>query len=265
MHPWRTPAVDDTLAIIMADGWPPLEAQPWGPWILRASAGFTSRGNSVLVSGRPPGPLSSVLDHVEGWYAARGLPALLAVPTDAALRPVDGALVAALVDRGYDATQPTVTMTAPSRVVAAGPGQGPGSPLEVTVSGELTEGWRAGFAAYRPLPDDGVPERILTGSAGQRFLSVDGSRAPARPAAVARMSMAPGWAGLHAMWVDPSHRRRGLARTLAARLGQLAVEDGLDQVYLHVESANAGARQCYRQLGFVDDSGYMYYRRTLAR
>ncbi|MEI2825996.1 MAG: hypothetical protein V9F04_05960 [Dermatophilaceae bacterium] len=124
MHPWRTPAVGDTLAIIMADGWPPLEAQPWGPWILRASAGFTSRGNSVLVSGRPPGPLPSVLDHVEHWYAARGLPALLAVPTDAALRPVDGALVTALVDRGYDATQPTVTMTAPSRVVAAGPGQG---------------------------------------------------------------------------------------------------------------------------------------------
>jgi len=272
VHPWRTPAVGDTLATIMADGWPPLEAEPFGPWLLRASSGFTSRGNSVLVSARPPGPLATVLDCVEQWYAARSLPALVAVPTDAALRPLDGGLVDALVERRYEPTQPTLTMTASSPVVAGADRLASPVPHDVDVSDELTARWRAGFAAYRPLPDDGVPERILTGSSGQRFLSIDGSidgsiggaLEVSRPIAVARMSMArrSGWAGLHAMWVDPTHRRRRLAHALAARLGQLAVEDGLDHIYLHVESANTVARQCYRQLGFVDHSGYVYYRQA---
>jgi predicted GNAT family acetyltransferase len=118
---------------------------------------------------------------------------------------------------------------------------------------------------YRPLPDDGVPERILTGSLGQRFLSVEGEPEATRPVAVARMTMAPGWAGLHAMWVDPTQRRRGHAHRLAARIGQLATTDGLDWVYLHVESANTVARQCYRRLGFVEDSGYVYYRQSEQR
>ncbi len=269
MHPWRTAAVGDTLATIMADGWPPLEAEPFGPWVLRASGGFTSRGNSVLVTGRPRTPLPAALVRVEQWYAARGLPALLAVSTDAALIPTDGELADALAGRGYLPTQPTLTMTVESALLAgAGSLLGHDDALahdDVVVTEHLAARWMAGFAAYRPLPDDGVPERILTGSLGQRFLSVESEPEATRPVAVARMTMAPGWAGLHAMWVDPTQRRRGHAHRLAARIGQLAVQDGLGQVYLHVEAANTGARRCYRRLGFGEDSGYVYYRQQEQR
>ena len=40
----------DRLAL---PGWPPVESEPLGDWVLRASGGFSSRGNSVLALGDP--------------------------------------------------------------------------------------------------------------------------------------------------------------------------------------------------------------------
>lgn len=262
MEALQNQPVGNSLARIMADGWPALEQEEFGPWLLRASLGFTSRGNSVLVQGRPSRPLVPAVEAVEQWYAVRSLPAMLAVPTDASLVPWDLDLVDTLRERGYSPTQPTVTMTVAATALAAQAVSRAGEPsvevvAEVMVDAILTPEWLVGFAAYRPLPDNGAPERILTGSEGQLFLTVPGHK---RPQAVARMSTAPGWAGLHAMWVDPVLRRRGLATALAAKIGELAFAGGMAQVYLHVEQSNERARACYRSLGFGDHSGYVYYR-----
>ena len=55
-------------------GWPPVEQADLGQWLLRASDGFSNRGNSVLALGDPGLPLAEALRQVAGWYDARGLP-----------------------------------------------------------------------------------------------------------------------------------------------------------------------------------------------
>ena len=43
--------------------------------MLRASSGYTQRGNSVVPLGDPGMPLADAVSEVERWYAARSLPA----------------------------------------------------------------------------------------------------------------------------------------------------------------------------------------------
>src|SRR5690349_15074232 len=57
------------------DVWPPLERKALGDWLLRASAGFSARGNSALLVGEPDRPWDEALGALRRFYADRGLPA----------------------------------------------------------------------------------------------------------------------------------------------------------------------------------------------
>ena len=72
------------LERLMADGWRAVEEEWLGDWMLRASSGFTGRGNSVLPLGDPGSSMETSVEHVEEWYAARGLPSQfhLDLPTE---------------------------------------------------------------------------------------------------------------------------------------------------------------------------------------
>jgi len=246
------------LEDVMADGWRALEEVRLGGWLLRASAGFTQRGNSALVVGDPGLPLSAAVETVECWYAARSLPARFALVTDAAGAPTDPGLVEELERRGYVPRSATQSMTAtcvdiPALVV--------GAPT-VVVDEHLTPTWLAAFAAYRSIVP-GAAEAILAGSRGQLFLSVpQGSADEDPPVAIARMSTYPGWAGIHAMWVAPDRRREGLATAVVATVARLAVHQGMAQVYLQVERSNGAARAAYDALGFYTHHGHVYYAMT---
>ncbi len=62
-------------------GWPALETERLGDWLLRAAEGWTRRANSALVLGDPGVP--DPLERVREWYTARGLPAWMAIPLPA--------------------------------------------------------------------------------------------------------------------------------------------------------------------------------------
>ena len=68
------------LERVAAQHWRGTEEQWLGEWLLRAADGFTGRANSALPLGAPGLPLDEALDYVTGWYRARGLPAVMAVP-----------------------------------------------------------------------------------------------------------------------------------------------------------------------------------------
>lgn len=267
-RPHRAVGVAD-LGRLMAQGWPAVESAELGGWLLRASSGFTGRGNSLLPSGDPGLPLTDAVDQVERWYAARGLPPRVhldlprsgddSAPTGPAelgeplaLRTLVAAhpLGVELLGRGYQPVQPTLTMTGATAAVP--PLRADAPPVEVDAA--LSADWLVAYARQRSILP-GVTEQVLTGSPGQLFASTG---APGRLTAVARMSVHPGWAGLHAVWVDPLQRRQGLAVTLMSALATLARDHAMTSMYLQVEAGNTAAQALYTGLGFSTHHAYVY-------
>jgi GNAT superfamily N-acetyltransferase len=242
------------LERLMADGWRAVEEEWLGDWMLRASSGFTSRGNSVLPLGDPGSSMEAAVGHVQGWYAARGLPSLFHLDLPAGGDAADDPLGMVLVDRGYEVVTPTVVMTGASSDIE--PLRDGAAPVHVSAS--LDRNWLAAYGKQRTtLP--GVTEQLLTGSAGQLFLST--TDRSGSTTAVARLSVHPGWAGLQALWVDPAHRAGGLGRTVVHAAGLLARQRRMPSMFLQVEASNDAAIGLYESEGFRVHHTYAYLRR----
>jgi ribosomal protein S18 acetylase RimI-like enzyme len=239
------------LERLMADGWRAVEEEWLGDWMLRASSGFTGRGNSVLPLGDPASPMEASVGHVEEWYAARGLPPRFHLDLPPSGDAADEPLGMVLLDRGYRVVTPTVVMTGASADID--PLRDGASPVHVSAS--LSAEWLAAYARQRPtIP--GVTEQLLTGSPGQLFLST--SDRTGALTAVARMSVHPGWAGMQALWVEPELRGRGLGRTVVHAAGMLARQRRMTSVYLQVEAENEAAIGLYESEGFRPHHTYAY-------
>ncbi|GAB7066532.1 GNAT family N-acetyltransferase [Mycobacterium hodleri] len=202
-------------------GWPGVEQEWVGGWLLRFGHGSTRRANSAVPLLPTPG---EHVDEIADWYATRGAPALLAVP-----------------DRLF--------------------GIPPGHPTDgenVVMARQLTEGVAAATAHVAPRPDDDwlrlhprqVPVDVLTAV-------VDGVVAfgRAEDAAVGRVAVtvAPDgtrWAGLSSVHVAENARRRGLARSLCEALLGWAVDQGATRAYVQVLADNAPAKKLYESTGF---------------
>jgi ribosomal protein S18 acetylase RimI-like enzyme len=66
------------------------------------------------------------------------------------------------------------------------------------------------------------------------------------------------WAGITDVWVDPAHRREGLALVVLGRLLGWAAERGVSTVYLQVRGDNEPALALYERLGFMPHHAYRY-------
>lgn len=254
------------LQRVMSPSWGALERDHLGDWELRASRGFTQRGNSLLPVGDPGLPLSEAVDRVERWYAVRGLPARVSLIGPVGFEPADDALGAELLARGWTIGDRTLNLTASTEVIAAAGRGGP----DVQVTRELDDAWLEAYGRSREVVPDATPG-LLAGSPDQLFgsitlggglaqklgLSTPGSRAP-RPVAIGRMGLALGWAGLGALWTDPAFRRRGLGTRLTTHLAATARADGIHLMHLQVEADNATATRLYEGLGFEQHSSYVY-------
>lgn len=259
----------EDLQRLTVDGWPALEVERLGEWVLRAAGGFTSRANSVLAVGSPGLPLSAAVDRVEQWYAARGQPAIVSLAGPSGFLVADDPLGAELLRRGYRSRAQTLVLTAATGTVTATetvtvteavapalPPAGPSAPppVEVAVTESLEPSWLAAYARSRPL-DPGVATAVLTGSPQQLFAT---ATAEGATVAVARLSIAHAWGGLAALWVEPAHRRRGLATTLTTELARQARARGIRSLWLQVEADNAAALALYERLGFAVHHAYEY-------
>lgn len=254
------------LQRVMIPSWGAVDRQDLGDWVLRASSGFTQRGNSVVPLGDPGLPLADAVDHVERWYAARGLPAKFAVAGPVGFEPADDPLGGLLLARGYVVGSLTRNLTAPARGVAAADPGGPG----VTTTSEPTQAWLAAYRRTRQTVT-GVTESVLQGSPRQVFGQIlpggglsqqlglrSADAAGTTPVAVARLGLGAGWAGLGAVWTDPAYRGRGLAAHLVARLAEIALREGVSLMHLQVEHDNTAAQRLYERLHFQTHSSYAY-------
>ncbi len=256
----------EDLQRVMVPAWGAVERTQLGDWVLRASGGYTQRGNSVVPVGSPGRPLQGAVEEVEHWYAARSLPAKFAVAGPQGFDPADDPLGALLVARGYTVGSRTLNLTAPRESVAAAD---PGGPA-LSIVEELEPEWLAAHHRTRATVP-GATEAVLRGSPRVLFGSITpggglaqqlGLRAAdaagTTPIALARMGIGAGWGGLGAVWTDPAHRGRGLATHLAAGLAAALRDEGVSLVHLQVEHDNEAAIRLYRRSGFAVHSSYAY-------
>lgn len=250
----------DAVQRVAALGWPGLEQERLGGWVLRAAGGFTSRANSVLAVGDPGMPVPEALGVVERFYRARSLVPRVQVPFPLT-GPHDPArgLDAELAERGWEGDAPTLLMTVDLRVRTR-PEHDAGAGLWTDVADQPDADW-LGLYRYR---GGGLPEgasRVLTAAAWQRFVTLrspgaDGGTAVA--VAVGRVAVANGWAGVTAMQVDEDYRRRGLGAAVLGRLLELGMAQGARFGYLQVAAANAPAVALYEAAGFTGHHRYRY-------
>jgi GNAT superfamily N-acetyltransferase len=242
------------LERMAAAHWRGTEEQWLGEWLLRAAEGFTGRANSALPLGDPGMPLDEAITAVTRWYRARALPPMIAVATRVEAGSCGQDLDYHLSERSW------LTRDAPALVMLAG------LPLRIPLDG-LPPG-RAVRAT--PVPDDAwaaryhyrgqdhlppVARKVLTSAEEQSFLSI---RDDDEVLAIARLSIANGWAGITAVEVSPAHRRQGLGAAITAAACLQAARRGPRNVFLQVAVDNAPARALYERLGFRSSHRYHY-------
>jgi N-acetylglutamate synthase len=248
------------LERVTAQHWRGLEEEWLGGWLLRAADGFTGRANSALPLGDPGLSLDAALDAVTGWYRARGLPAMVAVPL-----PLGRAKVSAegsalhhfdnhLSERNWVIRAgPAYVMTADACCLADPP-ELP-CDLEFRADAEPDDAWlgRYHYRGQDRLPP--VVRPVLMSAPSQVFASI---RSGAGPVAIGRLSLAGDWAGITAVEVHPDHRRRGLGKAITLSVCAQAARSGARQVFLQVETGNAGAKSLYERCGFAYSHRYHY-------
>src|SRR5436305_5735944 len=173
------PGRADILALeeIAARGWPAPETDRLGSWLLRAGGGWTRRANSALLLGDPGMPVAQALDRVRDWYAARGLPAAVAVPLPAQaaadrtadrlgwVAEVDVEVLTAAVPADPAPADPAPADPAPADPAPADPAPVPG----VLLADRPSRQWQAAYRARTVSP---VGRRILTAPSTVTFASI---------------------------------------------------------------------------------------------
>jgi len=236
------------LEEIASRGWLGLESRWLGRWLLRASEGFTGRGNSVLPLGDPGRLLDEALAEVAQWYGERGLPGRFQMPL-----PVMYRLDEELAARGWRAYDLTHVMTGSvSSLCERVPASSDLPPVECSDS--ATDEWMTLYH-YRGRELPPIARRVLGAADHAVFASVrDGDQV----IAIVRGALASGWLGVTALEVLPSARRRGLGSHVMRGLAEWAVEHGARSIYLQVDTANEVAVSFYDRLGFHRHHQYQY-------
>jgi ribosomal protein S18 acetylase RimI-like enzyme len=211
---------------------------------LRMAGGFTKRANSANAA-EPGADFAGVRLAAEAFYERHGLPAIFRLSP---LAPPQADRE--LADAGYALFDPTVVARASLAGAAAH--------RCVQVDTAATPGWLDGFAAANGVsPRDHPLHHAIVCSIAMpaAFATL---RDGGEPVGFGLAVMERGAVGFYDIVVDPSHRRRGHARTLMATLMHWGRERGATFSYLQVREQNEAARSLYAGLGFEDFYRYHY-------
>jgi GNAT superfamily N-acetyltransferase len=240
------PSTADELALeaITAAGWRAEHTGHVGGWLLRASGGFTGRGNSVLPLRTPGIPLDDALAQARAWYHRQGLPLRFQLPSEAR-RLLD----AELGERGWPIQYGALVMAARlDRVQATARPE-----LRVRLDPTPDAAW---FDRYRDGAGSSEAARgLLTRHDDVVFASIrDGDRC----VAIGRGAVDTGWLGVTAVEVDPARRRAGLAGAVMTALWQWGGGRGATRSYLQVADDNEVAIDMYTAFGYWAHHDYRY-------
>ncbi|WP_238173372.1 GNAT family N-acetyltransferase [Kribbella speibonae] len=233
----------DQLFLTTALGRPAGETAYVGHWLLRASSGWTGRGNSLLPAGDPGMPVPDALHQASTFYRERHLPpqALVRVgsPEDQEIR------ACGWVDARPNQSDVLVMHTTLDHVNAL-------PEYDVQLDEAPDDAWYA--AAFQgPVPE--VAPKVLEGAPKAVFASVTLGGVVA---AVGRGSMTGHWLGVDAIRVADDYRRQGLGTAIVQGLARWAGPHGGRRTYLEVLVENTAAMATYTRLGYREAYRYRY-------
>jgi N-acetylglutamate synthase len=250
------------LERLTARHWRGSEEQWLGGWLLRAAEGFTGRANSALPLGDPGLPLDAALAEVTGWYRARALSPMIAVPLplDRAEVPAEGSALHnfdnQLSERHWlTRPGPAYVMTADLDALAAAPALPPGAAFRVDDTPD--DAWLGMYHYRGQRRQPPISRTVLMSAPSQGFVSIRAGVGD-HVLAIGRLSVADGWAGITAVEVNPAHRRRGLGAALTLAICAQAAQRAARRVFLQVETQNAAALKLYERCGFGYSHRYHY-------
>jgi pimeloyl-ACP methyl ester carboxylesterase/GNAT superfamily N-acetyltransferase len=121
--------------------------------------------------------------------------------------------------------------------------------LRLRALADAPEAFASTLEAELALPAEEWRRRAAGGPASARFIAREGD-AEVGLAAIFAEPAVPGRMHLVSMWVDPRHRRRGVARALVDQALRWAAERQAREVILWVVDHNTAARNLYERAGF---------------
>jgi N-acetylglutamate synthase len=210
--------------------WPDMERVDLGEWVLRSRPTEPpdrprKRANSALVMGDAGMPLTHATNAVLSFYEERGQAPMVQVQAGSSYErwftttlgwgPVVGG------DAHCQLAPVSRALRSCNRRLTELTGQRNSRPVGLT-AGYIEEGSRI-------TVEYGEASVIAHGEA-----ALDGD-----------------WLGLHALVVDPAHRRQGLATQVIADLLDWGASQGATTAWLHVETDNEAAIRLYEGLDFV--------------
>jgi GNAT superfamily N-acetyltransferase len=216
--------------------WPAMTTESLGEWVLRVAPPQDGRrlrrANTVLAMGSPGMPLERAAAQVVGFYAGHGRPPVAQVETGSGAEA--GLLALGWSPLGAEARCRLASLARARRTchrLVEGPRAAPAG-RDVPVSTRVT-------------PDGPRVEVALVSPGGH-------------PLARGRAAVDGDWLGVHGLWVDPDHRRQGLALRVMAELLEWGLEQGGTTAWLHVEAGNPAADALHESLGFATHHAYRY-------
>lgn len=217
-------------------------------WVIRMSAGYSRRANSVQTYGAPAQGVLEKIAYCEKLYRAHNLPVIFKLTN--ASQPAD--LDEILETRGYRHEAHTYVQTCALDSFPASEN------ARVHISEQWDEKWYDEFCRMNgtsPAQRTAL-EKILKSLVPQTaFASVpDNGKVIACGLGVLQETHL----GLFDIVVDGNARRRGWGKQLVVGLMQWGKANGARTAYLQVVGGNTPALNMYANLGFVEQYAYWY-------
>jgi len=223
--------------------WPATEIIEFGKWRLRISDGFTMRANSVLPTGagpigEPPLALADAIEYVIKIYRDKGLTPTFTLPL-----PIYQELDEYLESQGWQIKVGAQFLIKDIDSIATEMF----SQNDFEILDHPSQAWLG-------LQSDHRLENLMQRYPAKYGLIKSGESVKA----VGRIATLGTWAMATRLFVDPSHRGKGLAQQLMLRLMAAAKEDGATKIGLQVDLENAAALALYDSMGFRLHHKYVY-------